>query len=200
MRILSTLFILLILTACSNQKFESIELTGTWWFCDSNQGGYTEISISDSTVRYLSQELFDSFPAIIKERSNKKIVTNIGFEISLIDKNTALFKGNSKTDTLRRIKEPVKKISDYDCNMNISRYEFNNILWHEFVIRSKNKKLKCDPIVLSRIKNRPTTLVTLDSTFFKSSNILVDDVEFTYEYRPKIEYKKILSKPSAYLI
>lgn len=199
MRPLQILFIFLVLTSCSNQKAETESLKGNWWYCDSSQGGYCEISISDSTVRYLSNELFDSFPAIIKEKNNQKVVTDIGLEISLIGKDLALTKSDFKTDTLKRVKEPVRLFSEYDCNMNISKYEYKSILWHEFVIRSKNKKLECTPIVLSKIKNRSATVVTLDSTFFKTNSTIVDDLEFTFEYRPKSEYRKELIKPYALL-
>lgn len=182
MKYLSILFIAIFYISCSTQKTKNPHLKGNWWFCNANQG-YTEISISDSTVRYLSLELFGSFPSIIKENNNGKIITDTGLEIKYIDDSTALFSGNIAIDTIKKINEPVKLISDYKCNMGISRIDYENILLHEFNIREKKNYNNCPPTVLDRIKQNPATIVTIDDLLISKGNSITNDLEFTFEYR-----------------
>ncbi|MFT6843930.1 MAG: hypothetical protein ACJAUV_000097 [Flavobacteriales bacterium] len=182
MKLLPLLLLPFILSGCSELDHKS-NFTGNWWFCDSNQGGYAEISVTDSTTRYLSSELFNTFPLRIIEKNKNNISIESGFEITFLSENTALLINEYSRDTLNKIQENVKKFEDYECDMGISRAAYDKIIWHEFSIRSQKTKQKCSPAVLYKINNRPATVGTLDSSFFFFEKQKEVEVEFTYHYR-----------------
>jgi hypothetical protein len=198
-RILAPFLFAIWLSSCTNNNDRSKELNGSWWFCDSELGGYTEISISDSTVRFLSPDLFGFVPAVITEKNNRMIKTDVGFSINLMDENTAVYKTDSSMDTITRIPEDVAIMEDYNCNMTVSGKEFRDILWHEYLVRSILLGQNCPSILLTTFDQKPSSVIDLDSTFFTNNESAFMNIEISFERRNKPTNSPEVFESIAYL-
>lgn len=180
-RLAPFLIMLMIISSCSHQKAENKSLKGQWWTCNPSLG-YTEILIADTTIHYLNAQSIHSYPTIFKTDSPEKISLKNGF-ISLINGNSALIKTEYGThDTIFRLKEHVLNYFDFDCSENISRADFNQILEHEFLIRSVKNSAECTPLLPNKLGNPAPVISELLDFVDTYKPSPVHDVEFDFEF------------------
>lgn len=159
------------------------ELEGHWWYC--NDGTYYEVLLSDSVYQAMNASSFPAFPMDYEELSQNEIRVADFFNVALIAPNKAVLIDSIQTDTLHRLTDKVNTFTDYQCEMNLSRKDFNNLLYHEFVARAILRNCSSPLRLQEKIEEPPLELLELDLPFEPGSETLLNVIHsFEYETQP----------------